>query len=338
MKWKYEKEVRELYSSDDWKIKVWTGESLDWVEDNAFVDYAKETGQWVFVSDYYRIKILEKYGGVYIDTDMLPVNKLTDDLLEKDFLMGYEFRNFITTGFCATVKESEFIKKMVSYYDSLVNPNFFTLSNLLATEVVYSTYDIGKGNKNRYLENAIILNRRAFSLWYESKSNANIYFIHKHDSGWIGNSFQKKLLEWGAAISKLTPSIATTIMSRWNRHMSDKRFLKPIKREMTLDIKNVDSLRKEDFNKIVYSKKWVTINLDNSNKHLKRTLLKIPNVKKVKLTNGHKLTPPPFEKVNFSNAKTDFISYNPKGRAKFETDINVMKRQFDNGHEKILMK
>lgn len=341
MVWKYEKEVKEMYSKD-WEIKVWTGESLDFVEDNAFVKFAKETKKWVFVNDYYRIKILEKYGGVYIDTDMLPMKIITDDMLDTELLMGYEFRNFITTGMCGTIPNGEYITRMVQYYDALIDPSFVPLSNLIATEVIYSIYDIGVANKTRKLDNAIIMNRRAFGLWNES--NRGTYFIHKHNSLWIKYKFQRTLLELGAKLSKLTPAFSTTIMSSHQRKMTTKRFKEKLEGMDNYLISNKDMLDKEDFHNIINSNKWINVHLENSNKYLVKTLKKLPNVKKVVLKGKSKFKPGKFETVHFNTVDSDFIVYNPKRRflrrrAKFESDHNIIEKQFlIADREKILMK
>lgn len=338
--WKYEKEVREMYS-DDYEIKVWTGENLDFVEDNAFVKFAKEMKKWVFVNDYYRIKILEKYGGVYIDTDMLPTKKLDSSFHQRDFLMGYEFRNFITTGFCAAEPNSEFIKRMVDYYDSLVKPSFVPLSNLLATEVVYSMFNIGVANKTRDLKNSkfgnsLILNRRAFGLWNDS--NWKTYFIHKHNSYWIESKIQRWLLETGALFSKLTPAFVTNIMSGHQRKMTNKRFKENLKGISYYSIENKNLLTKKDFNAIVNLDTYVNIELKNSNKFLIKTLKKIPNVKKVRIKGKIKFNPDKFEKVDYTISKSKFITYKNGLRSKIETDHNVMNKHFLNGHDELLMK
>ena len=334
MKWKYEKEVREMYS-DDFDIKVWTGESLDFVDDNDFVKFCKQEGKWVFVNDYYRIKILEKYGGVYIDTDMLPTRKLEDWMLEKELLMGYEFRNFITTGFCAVVTNSEFIKRMVDYYDSLLHPNFVPLSNLLATEVIYSIYpSIGVANKFKELPNGYLMNRRAFGLW--KKSRGEQYFAHKHDSGWMRFEIQKKMLDFFSNFSKLTPAWVTTIMSGWQRHMTNTRYKELLKGTMQYKIENKSFLDELDFYNIVNSKMFVNITLDNCSKELKNTLKKIPNIKKINSHNEFFIKNIEYENINFDTTNKISMKYKTNYRAKFETDVNIINKNISKNKNSLL--
>ena len=48
--------------------------------------------RWAYLSDYMRFYALNKYGGIYFDTDV-EVLKSFDDLLENEFFIGYELEN-----------------------------------------------------------------------------------------------------------------------------------------------------------------------------------------------------------------------------------------------------
>lgn len=69
---------------NDWEIKVWNESNLD-LNMNAYVRSAYEKKQYNFLSDYFRIYLLHKYGGVYIDTDVEIIKPLDDLLYNKAF-------------------------------------------------------------------------------------------------------------------------------------------------------------------------------------------------------------------------------------------------------------
>lgn len=72
----------------DFEIMEWNEKTFD-VNQCAFVKEAYEQKKWAFVADYTRFKVLEKYGGIYLDTDM----EITADIskfLEKDLFLGVE--------------------------------------------------------------------------------------------------------------------------------------------------------------------------------------------------------------------------------------------------------
>lgn len=58
--------------------------------------------QWAFASDLARLLILQRYGGVYLDTDMEAVRPL-DDLLAYGCFVGYEAAARISNGACGAV-------------------------------------------------------------------------------------------------------------------------------------------------------------------------------------------------------------------------------------------
>lgn len=86
---------------NDWEIKVWDETNLD-LDINDYVRSAYEKKQYNFLSDYFRIYLIYKYGGVYIDTDVEIIKPLDDLLYNK--------------AFCG-------IQQEVTYYWSSINEN-----------------------------------------------------------------------------------------------------------------------------------------------------------------------------------------------------------------------
>lgn len=82
----------------DYEIVRWDETNCD-LGVNQFVQQAYEAGKWAFVSDYYRLKVIEENGGIYLDTDVELLKPL-DEFLSLDGFMGFEMgeRNHIATG------------------------------------------------------------------------------------------------------------------------------------------------------------------------------------------------------------------------------------------------
>ncbi|MDF2865557.1 MAG: rfaG [Clostridia bacterium] len=77
----------------DFEIKQWDETNFD-VNQCTFIKEAYEQKKWAFVADYTRFKILDEFGGLYLDTDM----EITADIskhLEKDLFLGKEDSNMI---------------------------------------------------------------------------------------------------------------------------------------------------------------------------------------------------------------------------------------------------
>lgn len=220
----YLDKIKEMYF--DYKIKIWRDEDFDFSNANSFVKKAIELKKWSFVTDYYRMKILFEEGGIHLDADMEPINKINDnDLNDFELIGGYEYRYNITMGFLASQKGNAFIKNVIDYYDNIQNCNFFPLGNLVWTEILYNTYEnIGYANKTKIFADGKVklYDFNSFGLW-RPKKNKESFFIHRHDIGWIDNKLYKWLIHTGAKISYITPVWVSKIMEKWQGYQTKKR-------------------------------------------------------------------------------------------------------------------
>jgi hypothetical protein len=86
---------REQVCIDSWKKFLPSYEIKRWDESNwnvrccDYVSEAYDAKQWAFVSDYARLDILYRYGGLYFDTDV-ELLKSIDDIIERGPFMGFE--------------------------------------------------------------------------------------------------------------------------------------------------------------------------------------------------------------------------------------------------------
>ena len=72
----------------DYEIIEWNESNFD-VNQNEYCKEAYEAKKWAFVTDYARLAILHKHGGVYFDTDVELIRNI-DALLENACFMGIE--------------------------------------------------------------------------------------------------------------------------------------------------------------------------------------------------------------------------------------------------------
>lgn len=88
---------------ESWKAKCPDYRIIEWNEDNFDITqntYAREAytaKKWAFVTDYARLWIIHKYGGIYLDTDVELLKPL-DDLLGNSAFLGWEDTGKIATG------------------------------------------------------------------------------------------------------------------------------------------------------------------------------------------------------------------------------------------------
>ncbi len=101
----------------DYKIIEWNEDNFD-INSNKFVKQAYEQGKWAFVSDYVRMYAIYKYGGIYLDTDVLVLDNL-EQFLDNRAFVGFENINFPFTATFGAEVGHPFIKDMLDYYDTV---------------------------------------------------------------------------------------------------------------------------------------------------------------------------------------------------------------------------
>lgn len=74
----------------------WDESNFD-VRCNKYVEEAYQSEKWAFVADYCRFWALEKYGGLYFDTDVEVIRNM-DNLLELEAFAGFETDEYIAPG------------------------------------------------------------------------------------------------------------------------------------------------------------------------------------------------------------------------------------------------
>lgn len=102
----------------DCDIICWNEDNFDFSE-NEYAAEAYRAGKWAFVSDYVRLRVIEKYGGIYLDTDV-EIIKPIDKLLECGGFLGLDERGVVCTGLgFAASAGNEAVRAMLADYDGI---------------------------------------------------------------------------------------------------------------------------------------------------------------------------------------------------------------------------
>ena len=108
-----------------WKKYCPDFEIIEWNEENFEIDkypYAKycyENKKWAFLSDFARLVVVYKHGGVYFDTDVEVIKPL-GELLECEAFYGFENTEKVNTGQgFGAVSEHETVEAMIQKYYEL---------------------------------------------------------------------------------------------------------------------------------------------------------------------------------------------------------------------------
>lgn len=93
----------------------WDESNFD-VAQNRYCREAYEAGKWAFVSDYARLWVLVRYGGIYLDTDVELLRSL-DSFLEHDAFAGFEDDRSIQTGIMGCGKGFSLFNEFLEEYE-----------------------------------------------------------------------------------------------------------------------------------------------------------------------------------------------------------------------------
>lgn len=179
----------------DFEIKEWNETNFD-INQCEFIKQAYEQKKWAFVADYTRFKVLEEYGGLYLDTDM----EVTADIskyLEEDLVMGQEDSKLINAAVVwAKEAQNKHVKAIVKIYEDLREFNPTGDLYEMSVPQVLTTY-FSKFNFNKELDEVQKLDNGSVSIYpmeyfyplsYDYQHNKftdNSCMIHHFDATWI---------------------------------------------------------------------------------------------------------------------------------------------------------
>lgn len=177
---------------NSWKAKLDDYEIIEWNEDNlplheiadnnSFFAYCMRYKLWAFMSDYLRLWVLYREGGIYMDTDV-QVIKSFNDLLCNPMFLGYEINNYIGTGIIGAEKSNPFIKELLDFYSERIWKVSYYNNPIIFSNVLKERPDLNK--------HCVILDKNVLSP-YDSFKNYKTdrvetdetYTIHWFNANW----------------------------------------------------------------------------------------------------------------------------------------------------------
>ena len=103
----------------EYEFRLWNENNFA-IDENLYCKQAYNTKYYEFVSDYCRMKVLNEFGGIYLDTDMVLVKSFDKRLLlNETFIGAQEVKNDKFSpgfGIIGTVPNSKLTNKMLDYY------------------------------------------------------------------------------------------------------------------------------------------------------------------------------------------------------------------------------
>lgn len=179
----------------DYEIIEWNMNNYD-CHKHPFVEKAIELKAWAFASDYARLDVLNKYGGIYLDMDV-EVFKNFDDLLGNDAILSFLNHVQIDLAVMGARKGNDLVKQMLALYDHVDIPleqsGFVKYYQPAFVREVLAANGIKMNGSLQRLENATVFPQQFFMpldyvLFGEYERTEHTYCVHYDNFGW---SFSK---------------------------------------------------------------------------------------------------------------------------------------------------
>lgn len=184
----------------DYKIIEWNELNFD-INSNKYIKEAYEHKKYAFVADYARFAIIQRCGGIYMDTDVEMIRAIPKKMLQHNVFLGCEEVGRINPGLIlGGEKNNFFCQTMVKDYD---NYDFVLQDgNLNLTTIVdYTTNKIAEmgweDKKEVQSVNGIVI----YPVDYfcpkslrtgKIKITENTISIHHFDASWISEKEKKR--------------------------------------------------------------------------------------------------------------------------------------------------
>lgn len=176
----------------DYEIILWNETNFD-INMNRYVQEAYKEKKWAFITDYVRLYVLYKYGGIYMDSDVEVIKNLDEFLIHGAF-SGFEDIKRIPTGIIGASEKNQWIGYLLSYYDNISFYNSDGSLNLKTNVETITNMSIKKGfdiNKEEqvFFDDVHIYPKEYFApkshLTGEIVCTENTYTIHHFAGSWI---------------------------------------------------------------------------------------------------------------------------------------------------------
>lgn len=144
---------------ESWRKRLKDYEIIEWNEENfninvnRYVSEAYNNKKYAFVSDYVRLFVLSKYGGIYLDTDVEVLKNFDEFLNEKGFI-GFEDEELISTAVIGAKKDNKIIKEWLDTYNNrsfIENGKMNELTNVRVITNILLKYGIKQNNTKQDL-------------------------------------------------------------------------------------------------------------------------------------------------------------------------------------------
>ena len=183
----------------DYEIKEWNESNFD-INENDYCREAFEAKKWAFVADMARIVVLEKYGGIYMDTDVEVVRPF-DDLLANGAFMCFENRDSVSIGTLGVEKGNPIIADFLISYKNrhfLRDDGSYDLTTNLKiiTPILTEKYHLTLNGQRQMLPHDVLVLPMESFIAKDSMTgwimvDESTYAIHHYTASWYDDDTRR---------------------------------------------------------------------------------------------------------------------------------------------------
>lgn len=189
----------------EYEFRLWNEETFD-LDMFPYAREAYDNRKFAFVTDVVRLWALEKFGGVYMDTDVEILRPL-DELMDLPAFTGYEasMKNAPVTGLMASAAHGVWVQEQLAYYGSdrhFIKPdgsmdlttNTITIANIMEAGgfVIDGKYQVYKDDMHVFPVDYFcpLTSTRVL------KCTKNTYCIHHFAGSWKERTRGQVVKDW----------------------------------------------------------------------------------------------------------------------------------------------
>ncbi|MBE4726288.1 glycosyltransferase family 32 protein [Leuconostoc citreum] len=209
----------------DWEFKLWNEENWDFSQ-YSFSKQMYETKNWAYLTDVLRLDVLNKYGGVYLDTDM-ELKKSLSPFLAKRLVMGYLYKNSLATGIILAEPNHEFINNMLQVYENRaftkMQPVLLEYTNNPIMTVLFSTLypEFSNTGVRQEIQDGILILPLDYFSYFSRNREAN-FAEHLFMNSWGITNKQSVRSSLKSVLRNHFPTLWTSLSSENGRKVTEK--------------------------------------------------------------------------------------------------------------------
>lgn len=175
----------------EYEIKEWNEKDFD-INMNNYTKKCIADAKYAFLSDYARLVIIERCGGIYLDTDV-EVIKNFDDLLANEAFFGFENNQYVATGLGFGAEKNHItVQAMLKEYDCILDGQheFITCPELNTNALL--KLGLQQNGKLQNVAGAQIYPSEYFNPYDDPtgilRKTSNTISIHWYSKSWLSKS------------------------------------------------------------------------------------------------------------------------------------------------------